>query len=55
MDEVYTEKTALLDDICQLKEEEERMKEDRKEKIIETEKKGIDIRKRALENLSKGV
>lgn len=52
--EEYDEKTALLDDILELKEEEEKVKETEKEKKSADDKKGKDVRKRALENLSKG-
>ncbi|XP_062610472.1 uncharacterized protein LOC134272239 [Saccostrea cucullata] len=51
--EEYDEKTTLLDDILELKEEEERIKESEKEKKSADDQKGKDIRKRALENLSK--
>lgn len=50
----YDEKTALLDDILELKEEEEKVKETEKEKKSADDQKGKDVRKRALENLSKG-
>lgn len=48
------EKTALLDDILELKEEEEKVKESEKEKKSADDQKGKDVRKKALENLSKG-
>uniref|UniRef100_K1Q6E3 Phosphatidylinositol-glycan biosynthesis class X protein n=1 Tax=Magallana gigas TaxID=29159 RepID=K1Q6E3_MAGGI len=51
--EEYDEKTALLDDILELKEEEEKVKETEKEKKSADDQKGKDVRKRALENLSK--
>lgn len=51
--EEYDEKTAL-DDILELKEEEEKVKETEKEKKSADDQKGKDVRKRALENLSKG-
>jgi hypothetical protein len=52
--EEYDEKTALLEDIMELKEEEEKVKENEREKKSSDDQKGKDVRKRALENLSKG-
>lgn len=51
--QVLLKKTALLDDILELKEEEEKVKETEKEKSAD-DQKGKDVRKRALVNLSKG-
>lgn len=46
--------TALLDDILELKEEEEKVKETEKEKKSEADQNGKDVHKRPLENLRKG-
>lgn len=45
---------VLLDDILELKEEEEKVKEIEKEKKLVDDKKGKDVCKRVFENLSKG-
>lgn len=47
--EEYDEKTALLDDILELKEEEKKVKETEKEKKSEADQNGMDIYKRGLE------
>ncbi|XP_061181155.1 MAP7 domain-containing protein 2-like [Saccostrea echinata] len=52
VDEEITEKTTLLDEVLELKEEEERGKKEEKEKKEKSENMGKEIRKRALECLT---
>ncbi|KAK3082718.1 hypothetical protein FSP39_003443 [Pinctada imbricata] len=51
-DEVVEEKTTLLDEILELREEDERVKREEKDKKEKTENMGKEIRKRALECLT---
>ncbi|XP_062571216.1 MAP7 domain-containing protein 2-like [Saccostrea cucullata] len=52
VDEEVTEKTTLLDEILELKDEEERGKKEEKEKKERSDNMGKEIRKRALECLT---
>ncbi|XP_067681148.1 uncharacterized protein [Haliotis asinina] len=51
--EEFDEKIALLEEITELREEEDRNREEEKSKKIAIENKGKEIRKRAMEGMSK--